>query len=83
MWRTQNLVGRTSPAFVKQFDDASVGETTVAPADPRRITGSEVRAYDLATTHRRPHVAKQLLDLFGIFECPACHFTGRTAEALS
>jgi hypothetical protein len=73
----------TSPALVKQFDDASVGVTTVAPADSDRLTGSEARAYELATTHRRPHVARQLLDLFGVFECPACHFTGRTSAALS
>jgi hypothetical protein len=80
----QLLMGlEASPVLVKQFDDASVGETTVAPADPGRITGSEARVYELATAHRRPHVAKQLLDLFGIFECPACHFTGRTAAALS
>ncbi|MFC5266851.1 hypothetical protein ACFPJ1_32445 [Kribbella qitaiheensis] len=80
----QLLMGlETSPALVKQFDDASVGVTTVVPSDPGRLTGSEARAYELATTHRRPHVAKHLLDLFGIFVCPACHFTGRTAAALS
>jgi hypothetical protein len=73
----------TSPALVKQFDYASVGATTVAPSAPGRLTGSEARAYKLATTHRRPQVAKQLLDLFGIFECPTCHFTGRTSATLS
>jgi hypothetical protein len=80
----QLLMGlETSPALVKQFDDASAGETTVAPADPGRLTGSEARVYDLATTHRRPRVADQLLDLFGLFQCPACHLTSRTAKALS
>jgi hypothetical protein len=80
----QLLMGlETSPAFVKQFDDASVGVTTVVPSDPVRLTGSEARAHDLATTHRRPQVAKQLLDLFGMFQCPACHFTGPTSVALS
>jgi predicted RNA-binding Zn-ribbon protein involved in translation (DUF1610 family) len=80
----QLVIGfETTPAIVKQFDDASVGETTVVPSAPGRLTGSEARAYELATTHRRPQVAKQLLDLFGIFECPACHFTGRTAAALN
>jgi hypothetical protein len=73
----------SSPALVKQFDDASMGVTTVAPSDPGRLAGSEARAYKVATTHRRPQVAKQLLDLFGIFECPACHFTGRPSAALS
>lgn len=80
----QLLMGlETSPLIVKQFDDASVGVTTVVPSDPGRLTGSEARAYELATTHRRPHVAKHLLDLFGMFKCPACHFTGGTAAALS
>ncbi|WP_157630457.1 hypothetical protein [Kribbella catacumbae] len=73
----------TSPALVKQFDDASVGVTTVAPSAPGQLTGSEARAYELTTTYRRAQVAKQLLDLFGIFECPACHFTGRTSTAFS
>lgn len=73
----------TSPAHVKSFDDASVGQTTVAPSDPGQLTGSEARAHRLATTHQRQQVANQLLDLFGIFQCPACHFTGRTSAALS
>jgi hypothetical protein len=79
----QLVIGfETSPALVK-LDDASVGQTTVVPSDPGLLAGSEARAYELATTHRRPQVAKQLMDLFGIFECPACHFTGSTAAALS
>ncbi|TDD29763.1 hypothetical protein E1218_03075 [Kribbella turkmenica] len=79
----QLVIGfETSAAHVKQFGDGSVGQTTVAPCDPGQLTGSEARAYDLATTHRRPQVAKQLLDLFGIFQCPVCHSTGRTSAAL-
>jgi hypothetical protein len=80
----QLVIGlETSPALVKQFDDASVGATTVVPSDPGRLTGSEARAYELASTHRRPMIAQQLLDLFGLFECPACHFTAHTTAALN
>ncbi|MET9311957.1 hypothetical protein ABZX12_09040 [Kribbella sp. NPDC003505] len=73
----------TTPAHVKSFDDASVGHTTVAPSDPGQLTGSEARVHKLATTHQRVRVASQLLDLFGTFQRPTCHFTGRTAAALS
>lgn len=79
----QLVVGfEPSHASVAQFDD-SVVETTVVPSAPGRLADSEARAYELASTHRRPEVAQQLLDLFGLFECPACGFTGPTTSALS
>jgi hypothetical protein len=80
----QLVIGfETSPALVRQFDDASAGETRVVPSVPGRLAESEARAYELASIHRRPQVAQQLLDVLGVFECPACHFTGRTTTALS
>ncbi|MEI2809839.1 MAG: hypothetical protein V9F00_06440 [Nocardioides sp.] len=72
----------TSPSQVRQFDDASVGIMSVIPADPASLTGSEARAYQLASTHSRPQLANQMLEMFGVFECPNCHSRDRARSAL-
>jgi hypothetical protein len=71
------------PSQVRQFDDASVGITSLIPADPASLTGSEARAYELATTHGRPQLADQMLEIFGAFECPRCRARDRASAALA
>ncbi|MEZ5095037.1 MAG: hypothetical protein R2731_02265 [Nocardioides sp.] len=72
----------SSPSLVRQFDDAAVGTTSMVPADPSALTVSEARAYELAVTHGRPQVAEQMLEMFGVFECPNCRSRERAASAL-
>ena len=71
-----------SPAVVAAFDDRSFGTRPVQASDPDEITGAEARAYQLALACDRSHIAKQLLDLFGVFECPRCHFKAKTSDSL-
>lgn len=73
----------SSPALVRQFDDASVGTTSLVPAERSELTDSEARAYELAIIHGRPHVAEQMLEMFGVFECPNCHSRDRNSAALA
>lgn len=73
----------SSPSSVRQFDDAAVGTTSMIPADPSGLTGSEARAYELAITHGRPRLAGQMLEMFGVFECPSCHSRDRASTALA
>ena len=58
----------TSPSEVRVFDDASVGVTSTLAADPAKLTGSEARAYELATAQGRLDLAQQMLEMFGEFE---------------
>lgn len=72
-----------SPAPVRQFDDAEAGTTSMVPAAPSGLTGSEARAYELAVAHGRPGLAGQMLEMFGVFECPSCHTQDRASAALA
>ncbi|MER7559798.1 hypothetical protein ABTZ46_22840 [Nocardioides sp. NPDC126508] len=68
-----------SPAEVRAFDDASVGVTAVIPADSAKLTGSEARAYQLATDHGRRSLAERMLEVFAEFECPRCRARTRAS----
>jgi len=73
----------TSPSEVRAFDDASVGVTSMFAADPVKLTGSEARAYGLATAQGRRNLAEQMLEVFGAFECPLCRVRTRASAALA
>jgi predicted RNA-binding Zn-ribbon protein involved in translation (DUF1610 family) len=64
------------------FDDASLESRGVDAADPGQLVSAEARAYSLAATSDRPEVARQLLHLFGVFECPRCGNRAATSSAL-
>jgi hypothetical protein len=73
----------SSPPAVRQFDDAAVGATFMLAADPSALTDSEAQAYELAITHGRLRVAKQMLEIFGELDCPNCHSRMRASTALA
>ena len=80
----QLLMGlETPPAAVRAFDDALVGVTSVLAADPATLTGSEARAYQLATAHGRLSLAERMLEIFGEFECPRCRVRTRASAVVA
>lgn len=72
----------SSPSLVRQFDDAAVGTTSMVAAEPSALTDSEARAYELAITYGRPQVAEQMLEMFGVIECPNCRFRAQASSTL-